>query len=267
MTKNFSSDIVIKKRKKHFLKKLSVFILFVLSLALVVFLADILSTALTAGKFSFAYIKSNSIKIEEKSLYAVTMGKSEDKFQAFNIAGGVSILGAGGYVWEENNTFYVVANIYSTIEDANTIVDGLSTSNYSVDVLEIKIPNIKLDASQLSKNDKKKIQNSLNRLYSLYEDLYNMAINIDTKNITFIQGGSLVNGYKSECKIIINELNAINASLNLDYITKISNTYVYVAEILDTLVYKLLKDGQLNYIVKNAEIEIVYEIYNLIKSL
>ena len=252
MTKNFHNDIVIKKRKHHFFKKFGIFVIFALSLCLVVFLADVLSTALTAGNFSFAMIKKNNIKIEEKTLYAVTMGKSEDKFQAFNIAGGASVLGAGGYVWEENDVYLVMANVYSSLSDAEKITNGLNSYNYEIDIYEIKIPKVKIDTSSLSKKDRKEVLNAINRLYSLYEDLYTMAINIDTKNITFIQGGSLVNRYKSECKIITNKLNSINASLDLEYITKISNTYVYVTEMLDTLVYKLLKDGQLNYIVKNA---------------
>lgn len=267
MTGKFHSDIKIKKRKTKFFKKLGLFLIFSVSLIFVIFLADVFSTALTAGSFSFVLNKQNFVSIKEKNLYAITMGESTDKFQAFNIGGGVSVLGAGGFVWEENGKYYVVANIYENSSEANKILNGLNESNYEVDVMEIKIPRVKLSFENLNGEYVKDIQNALNRLYGLYEDLYNLAINIDTKNITFIQGGSLVNGYKSECKIIYNKLLLINSGYDNSKIKQISDTYVYVIEMLDTLVYKLLKDGQLNYIVKNAEIELVYKLYGLIKTL
>lgn len=267
MTRKLHSDVKIKKRKNSSVKKFSVILIFTLCIAIVIFLADVFSTALTAGSFSFGIFKSNSLSIKEKALYAITMGESDDKFQAFNIAGGVSVLGAGGFVWEENEKYFVVANIYDNKSEADKILDGLKESNYDVNIMEIIIPKVKLKFENLSKQYKNDVLNSLNNLYDLYEDLYNLAINIDTKNITFIQGGSLVNGYKSECKIIYNKLLLINSGYDNLQIKKISDTYVYVIEMLDTLVYKLLKDGQLNYIVKNAEIELVYKLYGLIKTL
>ena len=267
MTGKFHSDIKIKKRKTNFLKKFGLFLIFSISLIFVIFLADVFSTALTAGSFSCASNKHNTVGVKEKNLYAITMGVSTDKFQAYNIAGGVSVLGAGGFVWEENGKYYVVANIYESVSEANKILNGLNESNYDVDIMEIKIPKIKLNFENLKKEYKNDIQNALNRLYGLYENLYNLAINIDTKNITFIQGGSLVNEYKSDCKIIYNKLLLINSGYSNSKIKQIADTYVYVIEMLDSLVYKLLKDGQLNYIVKNAEIELVYKLYGLIKTL
>ena len=160
-----------------------------------------------------------------------------------------------------------MANIYEKSDEANKILNGLNESNYDVGILEIAIPEVKLNLTNFSDEYKLDILDSINMLYKLYEELYNLAINVDTKNITFIQAGSLVNGYKSECKIIYNKLFLINSGHNDDNVKLISDTYVYVIEMLDTLVYKLLKDGQLNYIVKNAEIELVYKLYNLIKSL
>ncbi len=267
MTGKFHSDIKIKKRKTNFFKKLGLFLIFSICLIAVIFFADVFSTALTAGSFSFATFKNNSVSIKEKNLYAITMGKSSDKFQAFNIAGGVSVLGAGGFVWEENGNYYVVANIYKNSDEANEILNGLKGSNYDVDVMKITIPKVKLNFENLNKEYKNDVQNALNRLYALYDDLYNLAINIDTKNITFIQGSSLVNGFKSECKIFYNKLLLLNSGYGNSKIKQISDTYVYVIEMLDTLVYNLLKDGQLNYIVKNTEIELVYKLYGLIKSL
>lgn len=266
MSKNFYNDILIKKRKSTF-KTISLIGLVLLCVFSVGVLADLFSTVLTTGNFSFSVFKGNSYVIPNKTLYAVTMGVSEDKFRAYTIAGGASSLGAGGYVWFENNKYTVIANIYKTKEDANKVVQNISNANYEVGVFEINLNKIDVEGLFKEDVDKELYFDSLNKLYNLYLDLYDMSNNIDTKNITFIQASSLVNGYKSDCKIINGKLNELKSRNNENFVSNICNTYVHIIEILDSLVYKLLENNQSTFVVKNALSEVVYKMYQLHKSM
>lgn len=265
MTHNFHSDIVLKKRGTR-LKRLGLISLVLICIVGVAILADLFSSALTVGSFSFGLFKNGNFNIKDRSLYAVTMGESNDKFKAYNIAGGSSVLGAGGYVWYENDTYYVIANIYKNKSDAEKIADNISTSNYTVNVKEIKLKGVSANIDGLEKSDKKIIYNSINRLYSLYEEIYDLSNNIDTKTITHIQASSMVNNYKSNCKILDGSLTEIMAKNNNATISNLHTTYIYVIEILDNLVYKLLETDQATSIIKNSESEIVYRMYNFLKS-
>lgn len=229
-------------------------------------MADLFSSALTIGSFSFGLFKNGNFNIKDSSLYAVTMGESDDKFKAYNIAGGASVLGAGGYVWYENDTYYVIANIYKNKSDAEKIADNISTSNYTVSVKEIKLNGVSANIDGLEKSDKKIIYSAINRLHSLYEEIYDLSNNIDTKTITHIQASSMVNNYKSNCKVLDGSLTEIMAKNNNATISNLHTTYIYVIEILDNLVYKLLETDQATSIIKNSESEIVYRMYNFLKS-
>ena len=99
-------------------------------------LADLFSTALTTGSFKFSLFNKKSYNIAEQNLYAVTMGVSNDKFKAYTIASGATSLGAGGYVWFEDNKYTVIANIYQNSEDANKILNNINKTEYETKVIE-----------------------------------------------------------------------------------------------------------------------------------
>ena len=255
----------IKKRKTGF-KRVGVIFVVIVSLVSVVALADIFSTALTTGKFSFGIFKVKDLKLDSRILYAVCMGESDDKFTAYNIAGGVSVLGAGGYVWHENN-YKVVANIYQSLDDATKIVNNISNTNYEVSVHEINLNSVDIDKFELEDDDKVLIYDIICRIYQLYIDLYDMSNNIDTKKITYIQASSIANSYKSEAKVNISKLEEIISRSNNHVVKNIRDTYVHIIDILDGLVYKLLEDNQTTTVVKYCEIDVVYRLFLLLKSL
>lgn len=266
MTKNFYSDIVVKKRKPG-LKRVGLIALILVCIVSVVALADLFSTALTTGKFTFGLFKSKEYKFDSRTLYAVTMGQSEDKFRAFTIAGGASVLGAGGYVWYENDTYKVMANIYQSRSDAEQIVKNISNTEYTIEIQEINLDGVNVDKYEMDKEDKGIVYDAICRMYQLYIDLYDMSNNIDTKNITYIQASSIVNGYKSECKIVNSSISEVKSRYNFEALSNIHSTYVHIIEILDSLVYKLLEDNQTTSVVKYSEIEVVHKMYTLLKSL
>lgn len=257
MTRTFHSDVKVQKHKKKIFKKIGFFLIFILSICLVILLAEVFSTALTAGKFNFATVSKNTIKIEQNTLYAITMGKSEDKFKALNIASSATVMGAGGYVWKEENTYYVVANIYNTYDDAKKVLENLVDTNFVFEIFEIDLNKIELNASTLSKEEKVLIKDSLNYLYSLYANLYNLANDVDTKVVTFVQASGTSNSFKSECVIRKTKLQTLYLNSKLNYVTKLFECYVYVCEVIDTLTFNLLKNSQtqLNYFVKMLKLK------------
>ena len=98
-------------------------------------------------------------------------------------------------------------------------------------------------------------------------ELYNLSNNIDTKNITYIKASSIVNGYKSDCKIMLGKLNELKSRTTNNFVNSLSESYVHIIESLDALVYKLLDSNQSSAVVKYTEIEVVYYLNNFYKNM
>ena len=225
------------------------------------------SGALTTGNFRFGMFKGSDIDIAEQSLYAICMGESEDKFRAYTIADGISVLGGGGYVWYEDNKYKVMANIYENIDDANKVLSNISNTNYDTKVVELRLNKVQINVDGISKEDLSILNGGIDRIYLLYKDLYDLSNNIDTKDMTYIQASSMVNGYKSEFKIMHNKIMEVLAKYSPSKLQNILDTYVHIIDTLDNLVYKLLENNQSGFVIKNAEIDVVYKLYVLRKSL
>ena len=140
MTNNFYEDIVINS-KKNKLKKFSIIALILVCVFSVGVLADLFSTALTTGSFKFSLFNKKSYNIAEQNLYAVTMGVCDDKFKAYTIASGATSLGAGGYVWFEDNNYTVIANVYQNSEDAYKILNKMSSRKDIYALFENDLPD------------------------------------------------------------------------------------------------------------------------------
>ena len=266
MTRNYYSDIVVKKRRNG-LKRVGIVLLVIVCLISVVALSDLFSTMLTTGRFSFSLFREKEYKFDSRVLYAVTMGESKDKFTAYTIASGASILGAGGYVWYENDNYIVIANIYQSKEDATKVLENISTTEHSTSILEIDLDSFDIGQFDMEKTEKESIYKAVSRIYQLYTELYDMSNNIDTKKITYIQASSIINSYKSECKVIKSSIGEIYSRYNDDELRRIESAYVHIIEILDSLVYKLLEGNQTTSVVKHGEIDVVYRLNELLQSL
>ena len=125
MSKNYLPDIKVIKRPFYRIKRILAIILVVAIVCGTYILADYCSGALTLSAFSIGAKNSERINIEKHSLYAVVMGTYDKKDYAENVAFGLQVQGAAGYVWQSANKYLVVGSIYSKYSDAEVVIKNI----------------------------------------------------------------------------------------------------------------------------------------------
>jgi hypothetical protein len=76
------------------------------------------------------------LKVPESKSYAVTMGEYSSLEEGNKVGLGVMVQGGSGYVWEQENKFFVIGSIYNSLDDANSVINNIKNSNYQVNILE-----------------------------------------------------------------------------------------------------------------------------------
>lgn len=263
------SDTKLIKTKKPKSKKHGLFVFCLLCVLLVIFFATGLGDALKVNSFPFLF-KGETLTISEHNYYAVLMGEYQTKSEAQGVASGVSVLGAGAYVWEVNNKFLVVGNVYKTKSDAEAVLKNISGNNYNVSVMEIKYNKLTIKSDKLEDEQEAELLNAVKFLDGLYNSVYDYSIKFDKSEIVATVVSSELNTIKGELKVWASKLDAINSYAVTNQGLAIKNTFVTLIEELDACVLKVINGTSVNkdlkYLVTSVAVE-KYNLYNNLKTL
>ena len=267
MSKNYLPDIVVIKKPFAWFKKVLVLMLVVIMVVGTFILADICSGALSVGALGLNFSGSDRINIDKHSLYAISMGAYEDKPSADKVALGLQVQGGAGYVWQSNNKYLVLGSIYSKKEDADSVVDDLSKSNYAVQVFEIKFAKLSLVIKGLEKQDTAFIKDMFLDLDKIYADIYTYSINYDSNASNNLAISAGLNTLKGEVKKYISKLQELATKVSSNYVSIIKDSFILLDSVLDTAVYRTLTDSGINYYLKYLMCEVVDINYKLNQNL
>ena len=266
MPKNLYYDDVkvIKKPFKKRLKSIFIFFLIMVTIVGCFFVSNYFSNALTVGNISsFLVYGGSSIKIDEKVYYAVTLGEYSDIHEAEGVALGASTQGASGYVWESEK-YYVIGNIYSNYEDANSVVGNLKDTKYDVSILNISFPKINLNFKDDYENSSiKQIREALEIYDTICENFYNDSIKFDKGEINNVVVSSNSSNLRSEVRVLISNLQNLLKVSN-SKVQTIQNGLIRLDELLNQTTLATIENNNINYKIKNTlakAIRIKYETY------
>lgn len=256
---------IIKKPIKYRIKSFFIFLFILLVVVGCFFSATYLSSALTVGNISNLIVYgSTNIKYDKSSMYAVILGKYLTFKEAEEVALGSTIQGASGYVWEDNNEYFVVGNIYSKEDDANNVAENLVSSKYSVEVKEIIFPKVNLTFDMYDNSNMGIIKSAFSIFNDIYSELYNYSLSFDKGEITHLAVSSYISQLRGEVKSLIvsvqNLINKSNSSLNV-----VQNYLIKLDETLEQAIIKTIDNTSTNYSLKNAIVNVVrfkYEMFN-----
>lgn len=272
MSKNilhYSDTKLIKAKKTKSKKGGWIFVFVLCCAALVLFLSNGLGNILKVSTFSFLFGKQSSA-ISAHSYYAVLMGEYQTKSEAQAVASGVSVLGAGAYVWEIDGKFLVVGNVYKSKSDAETVLKNISGNNYNVSVMEIKYDKLTIKSDSLTDEQEEELLNAVKFLDELYLKVYDYSIKFDKSEIVATVVSSELNTLKGNVKVWASKLDAINSYAVTNYGLTIKNTFVSISEELDACVLKVINgtsvSKDLKYLVTSVAVE-KYNLYNNLKTL
>ncbi len=260
---------VIKKPLKQRLKSILKFFLVIGTIVGCFFGATYLSSALTVGNLtSYIVYGGTTIKTDKKTKYAVTLGDYDTFDEAERVALGSTIQGASGFVWESNNKYFVIGNIYSSKEDANKVLENISGTNYKTEIMEIKFSSLSLNFDMYDNSNMPTISGGIEIFDEVYSELYDYSIKFDSGDISHLAVSSNISKLRGEVKsTIVGVQNLINKSSSS--LTTVQEYLVRLDEVLDQAILKTIDNTATNYSIKNAIASVVrleYEMVNALKG-
>ena len=263
----YYSDVkTIKKSLKVRLKKYLIIFFVIATIIGCYFVAKYMSKALTVGNLG-AYIVygGTSFKIESSKLYAVTLGEYDNLKEAEAVAFGSTIRGASGYVWQDEK-YYVVGNIYSSLIDAQKVIENLKDSKFSTSIKEITFPKISLDFSDYENEDMGIVNKDIRAFDDIYKFLYSYSISFDKSEMNNLAISSKLSSHRGEVKTLISQTQVLLNTQNED-LQLIQNALIKLDEVLDATIIKTIDNSATNYSLKYAIAEVVRIKYDLFKNL
>lgn len=266
MSKNILKyqDTKFVKTKKKKKKRFWAFVFCVLMLVGVIMFSNVLADAIKVGNFSFLFSKTN-IKSNQHSYYAVAMGEYDSESEAQAVASGVSIMGAGGYVWYDNQKYYVIGNVYKTKEESEIVLKNITGTNYNTFIKEMVFKKIDYNAETLTKEQRKVVKDGILFLNQIYEKCYNYAIKFDKGEIVSTVISSELNTLNGEVKVLASKLDAINSVAVTNQTLLLKNAMINVGNELENAVLKVINGSSVNkdlkYLTTSVAV-IKYNFYN-----
>lgn len=230
------------------------------------FSASYLSSALTVGNLGALIVYGDTkLKLKDYNLYAVMLGEYDTREEADKVAITSTIQGASGYVWQDSK-YYVVGSIYSTMQDAEKVINNLNESNYNVMIKEIKFDKKTLSFDMYKSEDMPTINNSIQIFDKLYEQLYEYSISFDKGEINNLAVSSELSEVRGNLKNIIISVQRL-LDIESSELKKIQEALIELDELLDQTIIKTIDNSATGYTLKNSIARVVRIKYDLFVEL
>ena len=250
------------KQKGKVKSKILAILFCLISIFIVIFFSISFSNFLTISKI--VNINTNYI-YENKVLYGLSLYQTNKIDDANTFSVDVKKQGGAGYVYKNNDIYYVLSSIYKSSGEANKVKNNLQENGVNSEIIKIEIPAINFKAT-LTTNSSKILSEGVGLFYNNYSDLYNLSVEFDKQNIDTIKAKSKINDmYNQNLKIVQNFSNYFNQSTNL-YILYVK---IYLNK-LNSVINDLLNlddSENLSSSIKGTYCNIIGEYLNLYKEM
>ena len=189
-----------------------VFFLFCLSIAFylstLLVKTDVEVENLSSPEFELYFLSLSKSKLESES-----QARSED-FQG---------IGAGGYVWKNDDYYHVVSSVYANKNDASLVQNSIKLNqNLDSEIFSVKFESITINGT-FSSEEGTVLNKALNAIYEYYKKLYDIAISLDTNVYNDISARLAVNNAHSNFTLVRDDFQTLFASSKVQEINLISS--------------------------------------------
>ena len=190
-------------------KKTFISIFFTIFLIVCLIIANFLSVMLVKTSNTSENVSSTSFE-----LYMLTLASSQVEKEAESLAVDYQTIGAGGFIWQKDNYFYVVSSVYANKNDA-ILVQNSVKANQGLDseIITVSFDSITISGS-FSSEEKKVLYKALNSCYDYYLSIYDIAISLDTSVYNEISARLAVNSAHNNLSYIIDNFNTLFENTN-----------------------------------------------------
>ena len=156
--------------------------------------------------------QTSKVEIGQKSYYLVSIAQYDNEqdiqkaqYQSQNCA---------GYIYENNDKFYVIASIYKNENDAELVKNSLKNNGYSPEIFKFSVDKLTISGN-FSAEEENILKNCLNVKETIYDALYDIAISLDT---------NIYNETQAKLKINETYSSLVTAQSNFETIVKNNST-------------------------------------------
>ena len=187
----------------------------------------------TAVVSSFGY--TTNISSQPQTVFAISLQSDENPKDLNENVTSLQSQNGAGFVFEQENKFYLIASVYENVNDAELVKNNLNSSGINSEIIEIPLENNSIKGN-FDTNEKEILSASLKANYNTFKSLYDIAISLDT-------GVFDMSKAKLECNNVYSSL--ISIKTNLDTFFKNNTEIEFLKENLSTsteLLSKLISE-------------------------
>lgn len=164
-------------------------------LAIVSFL--VLACCIITAHFFSAFLLrtesvSTSVSTPSFDLYLLSLSKSQVKTEALSSCPDYQQIGAGGYVYQKDNYYYVVSSAYLNKNDAVLVQNSLTSSDIKSEIVLVKFKSFSI-AGNFDSSQSKVLSKAISSPIEFYKEIYDIAISLDTSVYNEISARMAVN--------------------------------------------------------------------------
>lgn len=185
---------------------------------------------------------SNNLTSPSGKLYFISLAKSQVESEAKALAGDYQKLGAGGFVWKADEYFHVVASCYEKENDAQLVQNNIKTNlNLDSQVFTVDFCGISL-SGEYEAEQKKVLSRALKIFYTTFQELFDIAVSLDTNVYNEISARLAVNGCYQSFNAVLTDFNTLFSAESPEIIASQLKSGVKIMEELCS--GKLINKGQ-----------------------
>ena len=155
-------------------------------------------------------------------LYMLTLAKSKVEKEAKMLASDYQNIGAGGYIWEQNDYYYVVSSVYNNKNDAVLVQNSVKANQgFDSEIITVKFPSFSINGN-FSADEKRVLDKALNCFYSYYLSIYDIAISLDTNVNNEVSAKLAVNNAHNTLNNVVDDFNTLFSSIKSDDLNELS---------------------------------------------
>lgn len=168
-------------------------------------------------------------------IYFISLSKSQLENSAYSLASDYQKLGAGGYVWKNQDYYHIIASCYEKENDAILVQNNIKLNlNLDSEIFSVEFTPLSY-AGDYEQEQKKVLAKSLKTFYITYQSLFDIAISLDTNVYNDISARLAVNSTYSALNAVVTDYNTIFANTQVQPLQILGHHLSQAGSILENL--------------------------------
>ena len=213
-------------------KSKKIYIIILLSVSLVACL-------IAANLFSLLIVKTNNVAEKVSStpfeIYFISLSKSQVKNESLALASEAQKENAAGFVFQNENYYYLIHSAYINKNDAQLVQNNLKTKNdKDSELFSIKFDSFSVLGS-FSADEIKVLSKTLNVFLDFYKEIYDISVSVDTNVYNEISARLAVNSSHNNLSKNIDNFSLLFSESTIPAIQTLANNLSLLKEISQSL--------------------------------